>query len=178
MVIVQLVLLHVALVNRPPVGAQHSLNQPFAGSRESEVQATRPFNFWQWRSRQPYWHFLGYFTVALAILQLVIGSTPAYTAIQGYIALGVEATLPLPQILTNHRSQSCKGFRLSVLVNWLVGDVFKMTYFFLAEGGVPWAFKLCGAFQACCDGYLGVQYWLYGEGAGNAVVAEKEERLK
>ena len=34
------------------------------------------------------------------------------------------------------------------------------------EGKVPWAFKMCGIFQAACDVGLGMQYWLYGEGTG------------
>lgn len=177
MVFVQLLLLHVALLHRSPVGAQHSLNKPFAGSSESDPASTRPYGFWQWRSRQPYWHFLAYFTATLTVLQLLIGSNATYIAIQGYIALGVEAVLPLPQILENSRSRSCKGFRVSVLVNWVVGDVFKMTYFFLSEGGVPWAFKLCGLFQACCDFYLGAQYLMYGEGADAGLMAEKDARL-
>ena len=41
----------------------------------------------------------------------------------------------------------------------------KMGFFFLSdEGKVPWAFKLCGCFQAACDLGLGAQYWMYGEG--------------
>jgi solute carrier family 66, member 2 len=165
MVAVQGLLLHVALLHRPPVGAQHSLNAPFADAKQGGVQVNRPYNFWQWRSRKPYWQFLLYYTAVLAALQFLIGSRPSYIAIQGYVALSVEAVLPIPQILENQRSQSCKGFRLSVLVNWLIGDVFKMTYFFLSEGGIPWAFKLCGFFQAGCDCYLGVQYWMYGDGS-------------
>lgn len=164
MIGVQMVLLHIALIHRPPFGAQHSLNKPFAGATESESYATRPFNFWQWRSRQPYWQFLVYFTMTVAALQMLVGQSELYITIQGYVALGIEAILPIPQILENYRSRSCKGFRLSVLVNWLIGDAFKMTYFFLSEGDVPWAFKLCGLFQASCDCYLGVQYWMYGEG--------------
>ena len=168
MIVVQLLLLHVALLNRPPFGAQHSLNKPFAGSQDSDSFATRPYNFWQWRSRKPYWHFLAYYSAALLVLQALIGTNAAYVALQGYVALSVEAILPIPQILQNQRSRSCKGFRFSVLVNWLVGDAFKMTYFFLSGDGVPWAFKLCGLFQACCDCYLGVQYWMFGEGEGLA----------
>lgn len=68
-------------------------------------------------------------------------------------------------MLANHQSASCKGFRLSVLANWLLGDAMKMGFFFLSdEGKVPWAFKVCGCFQAACDVGLGVQYWMYGEG--------------
>lgn len=179
MVFVQVLLLHVALLNRPPVGAQHSLNKPFAGhldSGSSDSFTTRPYSFWQWRSRKPYWQFLLYYSIALLALQIIIGtSSSAYVALQGYVALSVEAILPIPQILENQRIRSCKGFRLSVLVNWLVGDTFKMTYFFLSGNSVPWAFKLCGLFQAACDCYLGVQYWMYGEGEVSGAVEEKEK---
>lgn len=177
MILVQVLLLHIALIYRPPFGAQHSLNKPFAGATEGDSYVTRPYNFWQWRSRKPYWQFLAYYTVTLAALQVLFGSSELYVATQGYVALSVEAILPIPQILENQRSRSSKGFRLSVLVNWLVGDAFKMTYFFLSEGGVPWAFKLCGLFQAACDCYLGVQYWMYGEGEPTLDVDLKNPRL-
>lgn len=177
MVVVQVVLLHVALINRPPFGAQHSLNKPFAEAQEGDSYVTRPYNFWQWRSRRPYWQFLAYYTITLAALQVLVGSNEMFIALQGYVALSVEATLPIPQILENQRSQSCRGFRLSVLVNWLIGDAFKMTYFFLSDGGVPWAFKLCGIFQAACDCYLGVQYCIFGEGRSVGEAEGKEARL-
>nr|POE87414.1 pq-loop repeat-containing protein 1 [Quercus suber] len=164
MIGVQIVVLHVALLHRPPFGAQHSLHKPFEGAGQLDFEVLRPFRFWQWRARQPYWQFLMSYTVVLIVLQLLVGSTSFYTQIQGFVALGVEAILPIPQIIENHRSRSTKGFRLSVLANWLIGDVFKMSYFFLSEGDVPLAFKLCGLFQAACDSYLGVQYWMYGDG--------------
>lgn len=76
----------------------------------------------------------------------------------------VEATLPLPQIISNERTRTCKGFRVSVLASWLAGDAMKMFWFFSATTEIPFAFKLCGIFQACCDMYLGYQYWTYGSG--------------
>ena len=166
MVVIQVVLLHIALLNRPPFGAQHSLNKPFAGAAEADALITvnRPYNFWQWRSRKPYWQFIAAFSAALVFLQLFVGNSGFYIGLQGFFALSIEAFLPIPQILENQRIQSCKGFRLSVLVNWLLGDFFKMSYFFLSGGAVPLAFKLCGLFQAACDCYLGVQYWMYGAG--------------
>jgi len=164
MIGVQLVCLHVALVNRPPYSPVSQLSHPFAGSREGDTHVSRPFNFWQWRPTRPYWLFLTCYTGALFVLQIVVGTAPWYVALQGYVALGIEATLPLPQILSNQRNQSCKGFRLSVLANWLLGDAMKMMFFFLSASTIPWTFKLCGLFQAACDSYLGVQYWMYGEG--------------
>ena len=90
----------------------------------------------------------------------------SYSSLIGYIGLSIEATLPIPQILVNHKSRSCKGFRVSVLAMWLAGDAMKMFWFFTSAGEIPWSFKGCGIFQACCDSYLGVQYLMYGSGEG------------
>jgi solute carrier family 66, member 2 len=87
-----------------------------------------------------------------------------YSVTIGYIGLSVEATLPIPQIMANMRSRSCKGFRFSVLAFWLMGDAMKMFWFFTSPTEIPWAFKLCGIFQALCDAFLGLQYLLYGNG--------------
>ena len=153
------------------------LNQPFAGSREGDTHVKRPWNFWQWRPARPYWSFLAYYSLGLVVLQVLFGQNPSFTALQGYVALGIEATLPLPQILSNQRNRSCKGFRLSVLANWLLGDVMKMSFFFLADSSIPWSFKMCGLFQAACDSYLGVQYWMFGEGVPEPDALAKEMRL-
>jgi hypothetical protein len=87
-----------------------------------------------------------------------------YSVLIGYIGLSVEATLPIPQILANAQSKSCKGFRLSVLASWIGGDAMKIFWFFTATSEIPLAFKICGIFQACCDCFLGIQYFIYGEG--------------
>ena len=92
------------------------------------------------------------------------GLYPAYSVLVGYTGLLVEATLPLPQIFANARSRSCKGFRLSVLASWLLGDAMKMLWFFTSTTRIPWAFKLCGIFQAGFDLFLGLQYLMYGDG--------------
>lgn len=129
-------------------------------------QFVRPYRFWRWRSTRPYWSFLAYFALTLAALQLLLGGgrMPGYAALLGYVALAIEAVLPIPQIRQNQQQRSCRGFRLSVLANWLLGDVMKMVFFFFGTdaGSVPWAFKLCGLFQFVCDVYLGLQYWTYG----------------
>ena len=100
---------------------------------------------------------------------MLLAPTPStaltYTSLLGFLGLTIEATLPLPQLHSNWQSQSCKGFRLSVLANWIFGDAMKMSFFFLSgDDKIPWAFKLCGVFQALCDLGLGWQYYLYGEG--------------
>ncbi|CAK7213082.1 hypothetical protein SCUCBS95973_001680 [Sporothrix curviconia] len=175
MVVVQLVLLKIALDNRPPPSAKGGeAAVPFSGVAHSSgsggggLFATRPYNFWQWRSPKPYWQFLLYLFITLLALEVLLGPFPsiysAYSVLIGYVGLSVEATLPLPQIRANMRARSCRGFRVSVLVSWLAGDAMKMFWFFTSTTEIPWAFKLCGLFQAACDSILGIQYFVYGDG--------------
>lgn len=174
MVGVQTVLLKVALDNRAPTGSRGGLeHKPFsaytADSLVSEVlSGKRPFNFWRWNNAKPYFQFLAYMTCTLLFIHVLlpfISRTPFYITLLGYVGLAIEALLPIPQILKNHNVRSCKGFRLSVIINWLAGDTMKMSYFFLSSESVPWPFKLCGIFQACCDMYLGLQFYMYGDGS-------------
>ncbi|KAJ4346696.1 uncharacterized protein N0V89_010628 [Didymosphaeria variabile] len=172
MIIVHIVLLHVALTNRPP--PSHLPFQP-ASARK------RPYDFWQWRSTRPYWMFVSYFTLVLLVLHVLLSSTALfmpYTEFLGMVALTVEATLPLPQLLANYQRRGCRGFRPSVIANWIVGDTFKMWFFFASSAGeVPWAFKICGIFQATCDLGLGLQWFIWRDGPeGVAATGEKELR--
>ncbi|KAJ5280290.1 hypothetical protein N7478_005662 [Penicillium angulare] len=153
----QLVLLKVALDNRPKSGVEHT---PFSGAGAGGFP--RPYAFWQWRNTQPYWMTMVYFVAVLFVLHITpLSNIPTYISILGAVGLAVEATLPIPQILANHRAGSCKGFRVSVLAAWLIGDTCKMGYFFASSEPIPWTFKLCGIFQCICDFYLGAQYFLY-----------------
>lgn len=163
MIVMQCLLLNVALLHRPSASQDAVQHNPFA--QTSELEIPRPHNFWRWRTSRPYWLFLGYLSLGLLVLQMLFGHSVTYAGLLGAIALGIEAILPIPQILANHRRRGCKGFRISVLANWLIGDAFKMV-FFMAKGAdeVPWAFKICGLFQAACDIYLGVQFYNFGDG--------------
>jgi hypothetical protein len=191
MVAVQLIVLKIALDHRPPPTSKGGeAGMPFAGANDGLFEKPRPYSFWQWRSPKPcvvtqlprvaqniltplsprYWQFLLYLFIILTINELILAPFhslyPAYSSLIGYVGLSVEATLPLPQIFANARSRSCKGFRLSVLASWLLGDAMKMFWFFTSPTEIPWAFKLCGIFQAGCDVFLGVQYLMYGSGEG------------
>ncbi|KAL2119279.1 hypothetical protein VTJ04DRAFT_6239 [Mycothermus thermophilus] len=164
MVGMQLILLKIGLDHRPPPYAKGGdAATPFSRVHETR----RPFNFWQWRSPKPYWQFLLALFISLCLCEFLLAPLPwiysSYSPLIGFIGLGVEAVLPIPQILANHRSQSCKGFRVSVLASWLIGDAMKMFWFFTSKTTIPLAFKLCGTFQAFCDAYLGIQYAMYGD---------------
>ncbi|KAL9114705.1 MAG: hypothetical protein Q9227_001383 [Pyrenula ochraceoflavens] len=181
MIGVQAVLLKVALDNRgSTVGAGGGM-ELLGGAAGGEkggggmggiggggggLGVKRPWGFWRWRGQKLYWQSLAYFTATLFLLHTLtpLPSLPSYISLLGYTGLAIEAFLPVPQILKNQEARSCKGFRLSVLVNWLAGDAMKMSYFFFSEDKITWAFRLCGMFQMGCDCYLGVQYWMFGDG--------------
>ncbi|KAI1486985.1 hypothetical protein F5X96DRAFT_652363 [Biscogniauxia mediterranea] len=179
-IIIQVVLLKVALDHRPsPSSKGGEAAVPFSGAHDGTSSVRRPYNFWRWRSPKPYWQFLMYLVVSLAALELLLAPFEAvysgYSVLIGYVGLGVEATLPLPQLFANARTRSCKGFRVSILASWLVADAMKMFWFFTATTEIPWAFKLCGIFQATCDALLGVQYLMYGDhGASSTSRAQQD----
>ncbi|KAI1776050.1 hypothetical protein F4818DRAFT_412783 [Hypoxylon cercidicola] len=167
-IFMQLILLKIALDHRPPPSSKGGdAALPFVGAQEGLSGFRRPYNFWKWRSPKPYWQFLLATCISLAVLELLLAPFdsvyPGYSALIGYVGLSVEATLPIPQLLANARSRSCKGFRVSVLASWLAGDAMKMFWFFTSTTEIPLAFKLCGVFQAGCDVIIGIQYLMYGD---------------
>ncbi|KAK3378499.1 hypothetical protein B0H63DRAFT_249191 [Podospora didyma] len=186
MVFIQVILLKIALDHRPaPASKGGEAALPFARAKEGLWEAPRPYGFWQWRSSKPYWQFILFLFMGLTLAEVVLGPFssvyPAYSTLIGYIGLSIEATLPLPQIFANSRSRSCKGFRVSVLASWLAGDAMKMFWFFTSTSQIPLAFKICGIFQACCDSFLGVQYWMYGDvsdvgGADMSMMMKKDSK--
>jgi hypothetical protein len=79
------------------------------------------------------------------ILVLIFGRSELYISILGFIALGLESTLPIPQLIryaqfcraavslrrvcSNYRQRSLYGFRMSTLIGWAGGDTFKHAIF-------------------------------------------------
>ncbi|KAK6347136.1 hypothetical protein TWF696_007215 [Orbilia brochopaga] len=173
MVFVQTLLLKVALDNRPNKAMEAGV--PFAGVTNGTQEFERPYNFWQWRQQRPFWEFLFYFTSTVGILQLFFGSNTLFVSLLGYLALGIEATLPIPQVLANYRNQSCKGFRVSVIIFWLIGDCLKGVFFSYSQ--TPMVFKLCGLCQFCFDLTLGYQYYAYGERDTAAIEMKKRRSM-
>ncbi|KAG9123523.1 hypothetical protein FRC07_014834, partial [Ceratobasidium sp. 392] len=78
----------------------------------------------------------------------------------GFLALGLESTLPLPQLYSNYRQKSLYGFRMSTLLGWVGGDSYKTIYFFLQNS--PLQFKVCAIFQLSIDFVIVAQRIVYG----------------
>ncbi|KAF9195554.1 hypothetical protein BGZ50_004354 [Haplosporangium sp. Z 11] len=116
-------------------------------------------HFWNWPSIGPYYLFLTGFTLLIGLSLLVIGNTPFFVALLGLAALGIEATVPLPQAIQNYRSKSTAGFSPAILLMWVTGDSFK-TYYYITTHA-KYQFIGCGIIQLCIDCVIITQTVIY-----------------
>ncbi|KAL4254847.1 PQ-loop repeat-containing protein 1 [Abortiporus biennis] len=148
MIVAQLALLYICILYRPKF------------SPESLGASTRPLSFWQWSTYTQYIEFLAGFILCQTVLFLVFGRSEIYVSILGFVALGLESTLPIPQLISNYKQKSLYGFRMSTLLGWVGGDAFKTIYFFVLSSPLP--FKVCSIFQLSVDFAIVFQRLYYG----------------
>jgi len=92
------------------------------------------------------------------------------------VALGLESTLPIPQLISNYKQRSLYGFRLSALIGWVAGDSYKVAYFFVHDS--PIQFKVCAIFQLSVDMMIVIQRILYGNAPPNSTLLSTEDDLE
>jgi len=131
-----------------------------ATSPEALGKSARPFGFWQWPTYLQYIEFLAAYIIVMTILILIFGRSDLYVNGLGFLALGLESTLPVPQFYSNFKQRSLYGFRASILVGWVAGDLFKTGYFILQKS--PIQFIVCAIFQVSVDFAIVLQRFLYG----------------
>ncbi|EKM81985.1 hypothetical protein AGABI1DRAFT_112164 [Agaricus bisporus var. burnettii JB137-S8] len=164
MILAQLALLYICILHRPKISA------------EALGTSTRPISFWQWPSYAQYIEFLCGFIICQAIMFLIFGRSDLYINILGFLALGLESTLPIPQLISNYRQRSLYGFRLSTLLGWFGGDAFKTGYFFFQDS--PFQFKICAIFQLSVDVAIVIQRLIYGNAPPMSVLIDETEDLE
>ncbi|KAH9935861.1 uncharacterized protein BXZ73DRAFT_89360 [Epithele typhae] len=161
MILAQLVLLYICIRFRPKL------------SPENLGVSIRPLSFWQWSNYTQYLEFLVAFVLCQAILFLILGRSSTYVSALGFVALGLESTLPIPQLISNYKQRSLYGFRMSTLVGWFGGDAFKTVYFFLQE--LPLQFKVCAIFQLSIDCAIVIQRLMYGNAPPPTVLMDDDD---
>jgi solute carrier family 66, member 2 len=121
-------------------------------------------------------------SVSLLVLQFLIGHSTVYVTLVGFVALGIEAILPIPQFVSHYQRKSVAGFRPSVVVAWLLGDAFKCSYFFIGKANVTWQFKLCALVQSTFDIGIAIQFCMYGTRqpltAANGTITKEIEEME
>ncbi|KAF8801272.1 hypothetical protein BYT27DRAFT_7115291 [Phlegmacium glaucopus] len=164
MILAQLVLLYICIIYRPRT------------SPETLTSSTRPLSFWQWSTYTQHVEFLAGLILCQAILFLIFGRSETFIGILGFVALGLESTLPIPQLISNYRQRSLYGFRMSTLIGWVGGDAFKTVYFFRHHS--PLQFKVCAIFQLSIDCVIIAQRVVYGNAAPMSVLLQEDDELE
>jgi len=108
----------------------------------------------------------------MTILTLIFGRMAFYVDALGYFALGLESTLPIPQLYSNFLQRSLYGFRASTLIGWVAGDTFKSGYFILQQA--PKQFIICAVFQVSIDATIVIQRLVYGTAPPTASPEEED----
>ncbi|KAL6300039.1 hypothetical protein BKA93DRAFT_803682 [Sparassis latifolia] len=161
MILAQLALLYICIRYRPKA------------SPENVGASSRPFSFWQWPKYTQYLEFIVGFVLCQAILFLIFGRSDLFITILGFVALGLESTLPIPQLISNHKQRSLYGFRMSTLVGWFGGDSFKTVYFFVQKS--PLQFKVCAIFQLSIDCAIVAQRIIFGNAIPATTLREEDD---
>ncbi|KAI9223698.1 hypothetical protein BC828DRAFT_332464, partial [Blastocladiella britannica] len=148
MIVAQLALLElcVRIMGKRPWNAPSPTSTP-AGVVPGKTAYWKAF--WAWPTFDQYLMFLGGLVGGLAVLHLLVGDSPVYEGLLGALALGAEATVPMPQAINNYRKQSTFGLSFLVIFSWFGGDLFKIFYYI--ETAAPLPFLLCGVVQFSVD---------------------------
>ena len=104
---------------------------------------------------------------------------PFYGTFLGFASTSIEATLGLPQLLSNYRTKSVEGLSFFMIFTWFAGDFLKTLYFIIEAQ--PVQFIMCGSIQLSVDimiigqiiNYKKVDNKLYNPVAGEAKPASK-----
>jgi hypothetical protein len=124
-----------------------------AGSALQKVaNRAAPAGVASWTPRQFLTRFLVSFCCAFLFCMFTFSQFSGAEKLLGYLAMGVESTLIIPQLLLNHRRKSCEGLALSLVGNWILGDITKTIYFVVLSQPAP--FLLCAFSQLALDGVL------------------------
>lgn len=111
--------------------------------------------FWAWGDLRSYLEFMALLVICLWGVTTAAGQSTWYAEALGTAALGIEALLPVPQVLKNFRQRSTAGLSAVLVVSWFVGDVFKTAI--AIQLAAPVQFVACGVFQMAMDAVILVQ---------------------
>ncbi|CAO3662612.1 unnamed protein product [Rhizopus stolonifer] len=106
-------------------------------------------SFWAWDYFLDYVNCLLAYTTLISISYVLFHQHVEFIEALGFLSLGIESTLPVPQILTNFKHRNTDGFSWVILASWFLGDGFKAFYFLYTQS--PLQFVVCAVIQLCFD---------------------------
>jgi hypothetical protein len=95
--------------------------------------------FWGWDNYLDYINCLLIFTSVVGVLYIFLHKYSAFIEVLGFMSLGLESTLPLPQLLTNFKNRNTDGFSILILATWVSKNIY-------STGVKIYLFFLCNSF--------------------------------
>lgn len=123
MIIVQLLLLEIVVRYRPDPSPdalyQHLPEEDNSNAIDIPHRLAFLRPFWSWKHFLDYLNFILGFTTVVAVAYLIFGKYIGFIETLGFLSLGIESTLPIPQCVSNFKKKSTAGFSLLVLASWV-----------------------------------------------------------
>jgi len=117
-------------------------------------------NFWEWPFIIDYVFFIICFIIILCLLvNIITFQNLIFVELLGSLSAMVEASLAIPQIISNFKHKSTESLSTFLVANWLLGDIIK-TFYFLKTFS-PIQLVLCGIFQIIIDIGIIFQIFIY-----------------
>jgi len=115
--------------------------------------------FWAWTDLLSYIEFMATFTALVGLAIYLFIDVSWFVELIGFLAVFSEAMLAMPQFYKNFRNSSTEGMNQSMVVMWMIGDIYKTQYFILRSS--PVQFIICGSIQVLLDIAILFQIWFY-----------------
>jgi hypothetical protein len=130
-------------------------------------------DFWQWTDFASYVAFLLIFTLVVGVSFFLLLDTDWFIDVVGLLALGIEASLCVPQVVQNY-NHGVAGLSRVLVASWCFGDVFKTAYFLSI--GAPAQFTVCAVIQVTIDVVVLGQLYYMSTPAAAAALTTKPRR--
>lgn len=107
-------------------------------------------DFWDWDTDRNYFLFITTFILFFVGLSFNLGmENKLYVNFLGSVSSFLEAIMPCAQILKMYDEKSAKNFSYVLILSWVLGDSFKVYYYFITE--VPIQMLLSAIMQVVFD---------------------------
>ena len=116
--------------------------------------------FWRWESFSPYIVAVIFFIgISLLITYLIGVHNKEYIESVGFIALGIQVFIGIPQIISNVKSKNVANISIIMVSLWIFGDSFKTGYYVITK--CPFQFIFFSAVQLILNISLLIQIIYY-----------------
>ena len=139
-----------------------SENKPLCEYLLNWKETLNPYHIWNWSDEIEYYKFSFFFFLINLLICFLFGfDNITFFDIIGTISVSCETFIELPQIKENCVTKNTQNLSGTMVLMWLLGDMFKTWYNFVYKS--PWQMIIGGIIMNCEDIVLNTQVIIYSE---------------